>query len=97
MYAMLPGDCKELTMYHIQAPTHLLGLRYELNIDEDLITVSDFERIPDDRNYSSELEEVTVIEPKYYSNNKFSIFHPIIEIMRLKRIKTIATFKKLLI
>ena len=93
MYAMLPGlqGIDDVPYSGTYAPS---WLRYELNIDEDLITVSDFERIPDDRNYSSELEEVTVIEPniiQIISSQSFIDYSD----NEMKRIKTIATFKKL--
>ena len=94
MYAMLPG-VQSLDDIPYSGTYGSRWLSYELKINDDLITISDFERIPDEIIYhSSELEEITLIDPNIiqliisqsfidYSDNE------------MKRIKTIATFSKL--
>ena len=93
MYAMLPGlqGIDDVPYSGTYAPS---WLRYELNLDDDLITISDFERIPDEINYSSDLEEVILIEPniiQLISSQSFIDYSD----NEMKRIKTIATYQKL--
>ena len=93
MYAMLPGlqGIDDVPSSGTYAPS---WLKYELDISNDLITISDFERIPDEINYSSDLEEVTLIESniiQLISSQSFIDYSD----NEMKRIKTFATFRKL--
>ncbi|WP_373060351.1 hypothetical protein [Zunongwangia sp. H14] len=94
MYAMLPG-MQSLDDVPYSGTYGSRWLKYELMINDDLVTVSDFERIPDEIiYYSSELDEITLIEPNIV---QLEISQSFIDYSdnESKRIKTIATFRRL--
>ncbi|MCH4824565.1 hypothetical protein ML462_15435 [Gramella lutea] len=94
MYAMLPG-MQSLDDVPYSGTYGSRWLRYELKINDDLVTISDFERIPDEIiYYSSELEKITLIEPNIVQLEVSQSFIDYSD-NESKRIKTIATFKKI--
>jgi hypothetical protein len=93
MYIRLPGlnsldDIPNGNTYGDSFPS------YELNISEDLITVSDFELIPSEISYPSELEEMTFIEPNTIKLVSKQTFRCYVD-NEYRRINTIATYRKL--
>ncbi|WP_298248365.1 hypothetical protein [uncultured Christiangramia sp.] len=94
MYAMLPG-MQSLDDVPYSGTYGSRWLRYELKINDELVTISDFERIPDETiYYSSELDELTLIEPNVVQLEVSQSFIDYSD-NESKRIKTIATFKKI--
>ena len=94
MYAMLPG-MQSLDDVPYSGTYGSRWLSYELKVNDDLVTISDFERIPDEIiYYSSELEEITLIEPNIVQLEVSQSFTDYSD-NESKRIKTIATFKKI--
>jgi hypothetical protein len=69
-------------------------LNYELKLNNDLITVTDFERIPNPISYSSELEEITLIESNLIQIKSSQSFIDYSD-NEIKRIQTVATFRRL--
>ena len=94
MYAMLPG-MQSLDDEPYSGTYGSRWLRYELKISDDLFTISDFELIPDETiYYSSEIDDITVIEPNVVQLEVSQTFIDYSD-NESKRIKTIATFKKI--
>ena len=93
LYAMLPGlqGIDDVPTSNTYAPS---WLSYELNINDDLITVSDFESIPSTIQYSSVLEEITLIESNFIQIKSSQSFIDYSD-NEIKRIQTVATFRRL--
>lgn len=93
MYLRLPGllsldDIPNRNTYGNSFPG------YQLNLNEDLVTVSDFELIPSEISYPSELNEIIFIEPNIIQLVSKQTFRCYVD-NEYRRINTTATYRKL--
>jgi len=93
MYFNLPGllafdDIPNSNTYGNSFPA------YQLNLNSDLITVSDFEPLPDPVSYPSKLEEITFMNPNIIQLVSSQTFRCYVD-NEYRRINTVATYRKL--